>query len=159
MISIEKYTEDKYQDVVALSVKPEQVIFTVGSMADVIAYLESHEHPHLIVASGQVAGFFILDIKYAEHYDFCHEKALGIRALMIDQKFQRQKIAKQALLNFPAYAQEFYPRYDDFYLTVNCRNKPAYQCYINSVFTDTGELYTGGPAGPQHIMMRHIRVQ
>lgn len=142
MISIEKYTEDKYQDVVALRVKPEQKILTVGSMADVIAHLESHEHSHLIVVSGEVVGFFILDIKYAEHYDFCHESALGIRALIMDQKFQGQKIAKQAFLDLPAYVSGFYPGYDDFYLTVNCCNEPAHQCYIKSGFNDTG-----GPAG------------
>ena len=37
-------------------------------------------------------------------------------------------------------------------LTVNVRNQVARQLYLRHGFTDTGELYLGGSAGPQHVL-------
>lgn len=37
-------------------------------------------------------------------------------------------------------------------LTVNARNPAARAVYLAGGFADTGELYLGGPAGPQHVM-------
>lgn len=56
----------------------------------------------------------------------------------------------------PSYLNESYPERSAVYLTVNCRNVAAYQCYLKAGFQDTGNLYHGGPAGPQHIMMLHV---
>ncbi|MFW1170057.1 GNAT family N-acetyltransferase, partial [Vibrio parahaemolyticus] len=32
----------------------------------------------------------------------------------------------------------------------------AYNCYCKCGFEDTGELYLGGPVGPQHVMQRKV---
>ncbi|GAB6261782.1 hypothetical protein PSSHI_20250 [Photobacterium sp. R1] len=99
---------------------------------------------------------FILDTDYAETYRFCPEGALGVRSLLIDQTFQGQGITSQGISALPAYVSIHYPDVQALYLTMNCRNMPAYPCYLKPGFRDTGELYHGGPAGPQHIFCLHL---
>jgi hypothetical protein len=41
-------------------------------------------------------------------------------------------------------------------LNVNCRNIAAIRAYRNAGFVDSGELVFGGPAGPQHLMLRSL---
>lgn len=101
-------------------------------------------------------GFFILDLSYTETYGFSDFKALGIRALLVDHRFQGMGIATQAIRSLPEYAVANYPDYEGLQLTVNCRNEAAYNCYRKCGFEDTGKLYLGGPVGPQYIMQRKI---
>ncbi|GAM64435.1 histone acetyltransferase HPA2 [Vibrio ishigakensis] len=54
----------------------------------------------------------------------------------------------------PRFLQETYSDYHAVYLTVNCKNPAAFQCYLKAGFVDTEELYLGGDAGPQHVMKR-----
>ncbi|KDM91624.1 GNAT family N-acetyltransferase [Photobacterium galatheae] len=156
MIRIEQYTEYRKAEVCSLLVNPEQTEFTIGKMPEVLADLQAHEHACLITINHQVAGSFILDTRYAETYRFCPEDALGVRALLIDKAFQGQGIASQGIRALPAFVQRHYPDVQALYLTVNCHNLPAYQCYLKTGFQDTGDLYYGGPAGPQHILFKHL---
>ena len=87
---------------------------------------------------------------------FCPELSLGIRGFLIDYRHQGQGIAKQALRELPSYAAANYFKFQHLYLTVNCRNLPAYHLYLKSGFQDSGELYWGGSVGPQHIMSQRI---
>lgn len=157
MVRIEQYQQHYAEQVAQLSVKPEQSEFTIDNVAQVITRLQAHEHPHLIMFDEQVVGFFILDTDYGQHYDFCPPQSIGIRSLLIDQRFQGQGIAKKALLSLPSYLSlnylsTSYSEKVSAYLTVNCRNTAAYQCYLKSGFEDTQNLYHGGPVGPQHIL-------
>ena len=156
MISIEKYSEKWKFEISQLSVKPEQAIFTVGKISDVILSLKEHEHPHVIVEDGKVAGFFLFDLSYSDTYQFGSLKSLGIRSLLIDQRFQGRGVATEALNQLPRYVVANYPEFEALQLTVNCRNKAAYGCYQKCGFEDTNELYVGGPAGPQHIMQKRL---
>ncbi len=156
MISIEKYSVNWEHESNLLSVKPEQSEFTVGNIDDVISSLKEHEHPHLIISNGVVAGFFLLDLSYTETYGFSDSKALGVRALLVDHRFQGQGVATKAINLLPSYVVKHYPDFQVLQLTVNCRNKPAYNCYCKCGFEDIGELYLGGPVGPQHIMQRKV---
>ena len=156
MISIEKYSDKWKSQVGFLSVKQEQAEFTVSNVDDVIPTLQQHEHPFLIIENDKVVGFFLLDLSYSETYNFGNEKALGIRSLLIDHRSQGKGIATQAIKLLPDYVRSNYPDFQALELTVNCRNKAAYHCYSKCGFADTGKLYLGGPAGPQHIMQRDI---
>ncbi|NOI75377.1 GNAT family N-acetyltransferase [Vibrio coralliilyticus] len=156
MISIEKYSAEKAHLIHALSVTPEQAQFTVDNIGEMIPELKESEHPYVIMKGAQPAGFFLLDIGYADKFSFCPEDGIGIRALLIDRNLQGQGIARDALKLLPQYVGEVYPQVSSLYLTVNCRNEPAYRCYLSSGFTDTDELYLGGPVGPQHIMMTPV---
>lgn len=156
MISIEKYSDEKKYEVSLLCVKPEQTMFTVGNISDVIASLQEHEHPYLIIANENVVGFFLLDLSYTQTYGFSELKAIGIRALFVDHRFQGKGIATRAIKLLPSYVASHYPDFEVLQLTVNCRNKAAYHCYRKCDFEDTEALYHGGPAGPQHIMQQRI---
>ncbi|RKF18040.1 GNAT family N-acetyltransferase [Alginatibacterium sediminis] len=152
MVVIEKYTALRVNDVAKLSVMPEQQQFTAANVPQRIAELNSQQHPHVIIADSQVVGFFILDLGFSTNNDFSPERALGIRSLLIDQGHQGKGFAQQALLQLPSYAQQAYSSFESLYLTVNCRNKPAYNCYVKCGFVDHGNLHLGGPVGPQHIL-------
>lgn len=156
MISIEQYTNQRKDEVNLLRVKPEQTAFTIGNVGEFISALLPHEHPYLIIRNGSVVGFFLLDLLYTETYGFSEEKVLGIRSLLIDQRFQRQGIANQAIRLLPSYVVTHYPNFTMLQLTVNCRNKAAYECYRQCGFEALEELYRGGPAGPQYIMQRNV---
>ncbi|MFM2486155.1 GNAT family N-acetyltransferase [Celerinatantimonas yamalensis] len=156
MVSIEKYSTQREHETNLLCVKPEQAEFTVGNIATVVSTLEQHEHPHLIVAHGNVVGFFLLDLSYSETYNFSTSKAMGVRALLVDQRFQGQGFASQAINLLPCYVKSNYPGFEQLQLTVNCRNKAAYECYRKCGFEASGKLYLGGPVGPQYIMQRKI---
>lgn len=152
MISIEKYTPLQHDQACALSVFDEQLAYTVSDIGEMLSCVTSDEIPHLIIQDGQVVGFFVMDLGYADHYDFSPKNAIGVRALLVDHRFQGQGIAKKALYQLADYTKRQFPTFDSLYLTVNCRNIAAYQCYLKSGFEDTGQLYYGGPVGPQHIM-------
>ncbi|MBW3694988.1 GNAT family N-acetyltransferase [Vibrio sp. T187] len=156
MLVIEKYSVARESEAAGLSVKPEQAQFTVNDVGQYVAQLSEQEHPHLIIFNQQVVGFFLLDLGYASKYDFCSEGTIGIRGLLVDQRFQGKGIAKQFIAKLPSYVQHYYPHCDLLQLTVNCRNKAAFDCYLKGGFEDTGELYLGGPVGPQHIMKKSI---
>lgn len=156
MISIEKYSDKWKSQIGFLSVKQEQAEFTVSNVNDFVPTLQQHEHPFLVIENDKVVGFFLLDLSYSETYNFGNRKALGIRSLLIDQRSQGKGIATQAIKLLPDYVRSNYPDFQVLQLTVNCRNKAAYQCYCKCGFEDTGKLYLGGPAGPQHIMQREI---
>ncbi len=156
MISIEKYSVNREHEANLLSVKPEQSEFTVGNVDDVISSLKEHEHPHLIISNDEVVGFFLLDLSYTETYGFSDSKALGVRALLVDRRFQGQGVATKAINLLPSYVVKHYPDFQVLQLTVNCRNKPAYNCYCKCGFEDTGDLYLGGSVGPQHIMQLKV---
>ena len=152
MVQIEKYTENWKEEAALLSVRSDQAEFTVGNITQVVQDLNEGEHPHLIVSDGKAVGFFLLDLDYSSKYQFGNVKAIGVRALLVDQNYQGLGIAKKAILSLPDYVRAHYPDFEALQLTVNCRNIPAYQCYQKAGFEDTGDLYHGGPVGPQHIM-------
>ena len=156
MVTIEKYTPARYESVSKLRVLQEQIQFTVADIGEMLNSLKPNELPHLIVLDDLVVGFFLFDTAYCDSYDFCLKNSLGVRALLLDHHFQGQGIAKQAIGQFANFARRHFPEFQALYLTVNCRNTAAYQCYLKAGFEDTGELYLGGPVGPQHIMKQTL---
>ncbi|WP_061007645.1 GNAT family N-acetyltransferase [Vibrio sp. CUB2] len=156
MITIEKYTPCRHEQTLELQVLEDQVQYTVANIPELLESLKPTELAHLILLDDQVVGFFVFDAVYSENYDFCPEKSLGVRWLLLDHRHQGKGIAKRAISQFADYAKLHFPSFDFLYLTVNCRNVPAYQCYLKAGFEDTNELYHGGPVGPQHIMRQAL---
>ncbi|SHO58942.1 GNAT family N-acetyltransferase [Vibrio quintilis] len=138
-------------EVSRLKVNDDQLPF-VGHIQEILTIISGTVYPHLVMAGEQVAGFFLIDTAYGDQYDFAPVGCLGLRAFFIDQKFQGLGCGKQAVRLLPAYLQSEYPAYQEVYLTVNCRNPGARHCYLSADFQDTNALYSGGSAGPQHIM-------
>jgi len=133
MVKIEKYTEDWKEEAALLSVRSDQAEFTISHVLQVVEKLKDNEHPYVIIWDGKVVGFFLLDLDYSSKFRFSNDKAIGVRALLIDQNYQGQGIAKKAIFTLPSYVRAHYPEFEVIQLTVNCRNTPAYQCYLNPV--------------------------
>lgn len=106
----------------------------------------------IIEYDSSVVGCFMIDTTYAEKMDFCEPSGLGLRNVLIDHRMQGKGIGAQAIISLLNKMKSFYPDHSQLFLTVNCRNAGAIKCYIKAGFVDTGELYLGGDAGPQHIM-------
>ena len=106
----------------------------------------------VIEHDGNLVGCFMIDTTYAEKMEFCDSNGLGLRNVVIDHRMQGKGIGVQAIISLLNNIKAFYPDHNQLYLTVNCRNAGAIKCYLKAGFVDTGELYLGGDAGPQHIM-------
>ena len=148
---IERLTPDLYALATSLLVAPEQLEFT-GTVADALAGIDDGRHPHGIWFDRSLVGFFIVDTQFHREFDFCGAGSLGIRTFLIDRQRQGQGLGKAAVKALGPYLAEAYPASAAAWLTVNCRNLAAYRCYEQGGFTDTGDLYLGGAAGPQHVM-------
>lgn len=151
VVVLKRLTYDLYESATSLLVAPEQLKFT-GTVADALAGIDEACHPHGIWLDRSMVGFFIVDTQFDREFDFCEAGSLGIRTFLIDGQRQGQGLGKAAAKAVGPYLAEAYPASTVVWLTVNCRNLAAYRCYEQGGFTDTGDLYLGGAAGPQHVM-------
>ncbi len=109
-----------------------------------------------ILADDKVVGFYRLD--YAPTTVTCTplEASIGLRAFLIDRSCQGCGLGTRAIR---AVCEDIHLRHPDkrvLALNVNCRNLAAIRAYRNAGFVDSGELYFGGSAGPQHLMLRRL---
>ncbi|KAA9010197.1 N-acetyltransferase [Histidinibacterium aquaticum] len=137
--------------VLHLRLPEDQKVFG-GDIAETAADPDPETDFHVIEASGAVVGFFKIERPYGTRYDFAPAGALGLRMLQIDAGAQGFGYGRAAFAALPGYLRERYPDRSECWLTVNCRNPRAGHVYLSGGWEDTGELYHGGPAGPQHIM-------
>ena len=139
-----------------LRVAPEQQDFVLP-IATIIAQQQASEHFQLVYHQQQLVGFFLLDSGYSQQHDFANHSDLGLRCFFVDQQAQGQGIASAVLRLLPSYCQQHFPGFQRLLLTVNCRNKAAARLYQQHGFADSGQLYLGGSAGPQHIFLRQLQ--
>lgn len=82
--------------------------------------------------------------------------ARGLRGFFIDARWQGRGLGGQAMQALLAWLVAQDPATRLLVLTVNCRNDAALALYRRAGFQDSGELYHGGRAGPQHLLLRHL---
>lgn len=152
MLKITPMTPSHLEQVVALCVEPDQLPF-VGTVEEVLLNADDNVHPHLVIVDERVVGIFLIDTLYSAQYRFAHTGSLGFRAFLIDAGEQGKGYGRDTIKNLEDYLRCHYPDHGAIYLTVNCKNLAAKQCYLKYGFKDQGELYHGGAAGPQHIML------
>ncbi len=155
MLSLQRMQEKHREQVLQLEVHPDQVKF-VGEIEEILANESKQVLPHVMVDDGQVVGFFLIDLSYPQHYEFASSNSLGLRAYFVGRQFQGKGYGTLGVQYLLSFLQETYSDYHAVYLTVNCKNPAAFQCYLKAGFVDTEELYLGGDAGPQHIMKRAL---
>lgn len=148
----------------ALRVAPEQY----GYVGDVVFNLiDAERDPHsdamaILVddpAEGvQVIGFYRIDqaptIVSRTRFD---NASLGLRAWFLDRGWQGRGLAAPALFACCADLEQRYPGRYLLALNVNCSNVVAIRAYRRAGFVDTGELFFGGSAGPQRLLVRRLR--
>ena len=157
MIAIRKLTESDVDDVKNLAVNSEQVRL-VGTIEDLLSEVEDSWNYHVITENEKIVGFFNIDSAYSDTYPFTIQGELGLRAFFIDSSCQGKGYGKAATVALGRYLKEAYPDRSSIVLTVNCENPGAYRCYLGGGFCDTGELFHGGKAGPQHIMRMSLDI-
>ena len=111
-----------------------------------------------ILADGEVVGFYRLD--FAANTVVGRSlgaPSVGLRAFMIDRARQGRGHGTRAVLALCEDLRRRHPQRRLLLLTVNCRNRVAYATYRRTGFVDTGELFRGGRAGPQHVLLRALR--
>ncbi|OAJ95751.1 GNAT family N-acetyltransferase [Vibrio bivalvicida] len=155
MITLTPMTPAYLEQVMTLSIAEDQLPY-VGTIEEVLLNADDKVHPHLVLADDNVVGIFLIDTMYSGGYDFAPRRALGFRAFLVDITCQGKGYGSATTAELGSYLAQQYPNFNTVYLTVNCKNPVAYRCYLNNGFSDSGELYLGGAAGPQHIMLMEL---
>lgn len=142
-------------DVVALRVSEAQVPF-VGEMPQLLQLAEDApcSEPMAVLLGEQVIGYYRLDFTPGAiaFRDFGRPSA-GLRGFFIGAGWQGQGHGTAAVRAMKADLNTRHPECELLALTVNVRNPAARQVYLKTGFVDSGELYFGGAAGPQHVMV------
>ncbi|MBB4955492.1 RimJ/RimL family protein N-acetyltransferase [Agrobacterium vitis] len=142
--------------VLHLSLPVEQQTFA-GAIETAVADDDPAVDFHMGVVADQPVAFFKIDRDYRRKISTAPLEDcgylpgdLGLRAMMVGQQFQGRGYGKAVMAGLKSYLRAHYPAQHVF-LTVNCRNKAAIHLYRAGGWTDTGQLYLGGRAGPQHV--------
>ncbi|WP_226643569.1 GNAT family N-acetyltransferase [Microbulbifer variabilis] len=156
MLAVERFSDIYSADVLRISLPPDQLQY-VCTPESFISDRSDTTHLYLIKMGDEIIGFFKVDLAYSTSYSFCPEDGLGLRAFAIDMACQGRGIGVLSVNSIVDYLAKAYSNYATVYLTVNCNNLKAIRCYKKCDFLDTGDLYLGGTAGPQHVLRRSLR--
>ena len=144
--------------VLALSIATEQAQFA-GKMPELLdAAEEAAESEALaVVVDGQVVGYYRLDFApgAVASQDF-GRPAAGLRGFFIDERWQGRGVGAAAMHAMTVDLRARHPEIRLLALSVNIQNPEARRLYLRAGFADHGELYLGGSAGPQHVMVRDL---
>ncbi|WP_407332882.1 GNAT family N-acetyltransferase [Enterovibrio sp. 27052020O] len=151
MVNIEKLIPEHKSQVRKISLSEEQAKYT-ALPKEFLADDSENTERFVVMLDGCVVGYFKIERAFPTQLDACEDNAIGLRKFAIDVNQQGKGLGKAAVLLLGKTAKEHFPESDWLYLTVNCKNTVAYQCYLKGGFEDTHERYLGGPNGPQHIM-------
>ncbi|MCK1995097.1 GNAT family N-acetyltransferase [Peribacillus muralis] len=108
-------------------------------------------HPFVIVAGGIPVGFFVLHVGDNISPYTTDKKAILLRGLLIDRRYQGRGIAKKALRILPQFANGIFPDKESLILAVDEKNVIAKTLYLKSGYRDTG-VQKEGRSGWMQIM-------
>ncbi len=142
----------------ALRVSPEQAPFVGDTGFNLDDALRDPNSEAMAILVGAAAvGFYRLDFKPTiVARRSIGEAAVGLRAFFVDIDWQGRGLGTRAVQACCDDVHARHPGRRLLALNVNCRNVAAINAYRKAGFVDTGELYLGGSAGPQHLMVRRL---
>ncbi|MFC5742119.1 GNAT family N-acetyltransferase [Dyella tabacisoli] len=144
--------------VMRLRVHPAQQDF-VGIISNLLAEADNSRssEPMAVLHGATPIGFYCIETRSRSIVgrDF-GPTALGLRAFFIDADWQGRGWGAQAMTAILADLATRHPAARRLVLTVNCSNHAALTLYRRCGFEDSGELYHGGRAGPQHLLLRAL---
>lgn len=147
-VILRRITEDEHALAAALSVTSDQLQFVVP-MPLTMKTTALERDNFVIETDAGIVGFFQIDTRAP---DYVRQPFLELCQVVIDRNHQGRGIGKRFIQCLPELLRREYRDAPGVVLTVNCRNKMAHRVYAAGGFHDTGEIYEGGPSGPQHIM-------
>ena len=155
-IELQPISKQDLDQVHHIQVSGDQAIFA-GTIQQAFDTFENAVDFHAVIDGDRAVGFFKIDRNFGTNNGFAHDGELGLRAFKIDSAEQRKGFGVAAARGLQDYLPQHYPEAPSVVLTVNLANPAAYTCYRKAGFDDTGELFTGGLAGPQHIMRKALK--
>jgi RimJ/RimL family protein N-acetyltransferase len=153
-LRIARLDRSQVNRVAHLTLRDDQTAF---SLPPATALMQDCPFDHFMIrASAEVVGYFRIDRAYPDHMGFALPDEPGLRAFSIGAAFQGRGLATAACRLLGSVLGPLYPQSPSVALTVNCANPAAIRCYLAGGFADTGALYHGGRAGPQHILRKSL---
>jgi len=139
---------------IALTVHPDQAAF-VGRVADSLADVAvcPGSEGLALLEDGRVVGYVRIDRTASALGDHpLADGAVALRSFLIDAGLQGRGLGTRALDAIARYVSRRHPDRERIVLSVNVRNEGAVRAYRRAGYRDSGALYHGGPAGPQHVL-------
>jgi len=158
VVSVRPVTQALAGAVRALRIAADQYSF-VGDVAFnlIQAQGDPNSEAMAILADDRVVGFYRIDFAPTlVSYRVLGRASAGLRAMVIDRDCQGCGLGSRALAACCADLQQRHPDVRLLALNVDCLNRIAIRAYRKAGFVDTGEVYFGGRAGPQHLMVRWL---
>ncbi len=156
-IRVARITPALAEQVRALRVAPEQYSFVGDIDFNLVdAERDPQSDAMAILAGDEVIGFYRLDYAATIVAWKAVPASVGLRSFLIDRRYQGHGYGAAAVEACCADLRRRHPERRLLALNVNCVNRGAIRAYRKAGFVDTGELYFGGRAGPQHLMLRSL---
>ncbi len=150
---LSEVTPELRDRVIALEPHPEQIRYS-GRARDTLGLTRGLQVRRAVTAlddDGEPFAFMILDTG-ASMIAVHRPGTVGVRAFYVAAERQGRGLGTEVLRALPTYVREHYPDADRIALTVNHQNDVARRAYLRAGFRDTGQRYTAGPLGPQHVL-------
>ncbi|HJR73942.1 MAG TPA: GNAT family N-acetyltransferase [Luteimonas sp.] len=156
-IRVTQITGELAPQVRALRVAPEQYSFVGDVEFNLVdAERDPQSDAMAILAGDEVIGFYRLDYAPTVVALTPIAASVGLRSFLIDRRHQGHGYGAAAIEACCADLRRRHPERRLLALNVNCINRSAIRAYRKAGFVDTGEIYFGGRAGPQHLMLRSL---
>lgn len=143
----------------ALQVKPGQGAYAGDPAFNLASAQDDPQSEAMaVIADERVVGFYRLDFaRNAVIGRHPGAPSVGLRAFLIDARHQGCGIGRRAAIAMCEDVRRRHPDRRLLLLLVHCRNLAGIAVYRKAGFVDTGELFGGGRAGPQHLMLRLLQ--
>ena len=113
--------------------------------------------PFGVMWDRRAVGFLVIDFSGpSRRLNGLYPRTCWLESFFIAREEQGKGYAKAVLKQLPGILTKRVPEIRHLNLTVNFRNQKAKGLYLKSGFQDTGEVYRGGPAGPQHVLTKSL---
>jgi GNAT superfamily N-acetyltransferase len=129
----------------------------VNTIEQIFKGLKADQSAFVVQSNGVDVGFFTLSPSDDDEVEQLRSATrCTLRSFMLDSRHQGQGYAAKVLKQLKSLVRENFPHAESVGLTVNCRNTHAHTLYEKHGFHTLKDLYSGGSAGPQHIMIMVI---
>jgi len=144
-------TEQDIPEVNTLKVKPFQKVYC-DLPSKILSENKEGVSAHVIKKDGNILGMFCVNTGFYLGFTFARFDTPGISSFMIDQDSQGKGFGTEACRMMPVYLRTVAPRARGSYMLVTTQNAGAYKAFTRGGWVDTGDKYTLGHTGPQHIL-------